>query len=54
MLAEAKAVREFAKSYPSAGNGLPELEARIAALREEQQRVKPGSQRLRQLEAEVV
>ena len=53
MLAEAKAIREFAKSYPSAGNGLPELEARIAALREEQQRVKPGSQRLRQLEADA-
>jgi hypothetical protein len=33
LLDEEKAVREFAKNYPSAGSGLPELEARIAALR---------------------
>jgi hypothetical protein len=53
LVADAKAVRSLAKSVPGLGDALAGMDARIAEIRADRLKVKPGSERLRQLEGET-
>ena len=53
LVADAKSVRALAKSVPCLGDALAGMDARIAELRADRLKVKPGSERLRQLEGET-
>ena len=53
LVAKAKSVRLLVKSIPELGDALAALDARIAELRADRLKAKPGSERLRQLETET-
>ena len=53
LVAKAKSVRSLVKSVPELGDALAALDTRIAGLRADRLKAKPGSERLRQLETET-
>ena len=53
LVADAKAVRVLSKSVPGLDDALAGMDARIEKLRADRLKVKPGSERLRQLEGET-
>jgi chromosome segregation ATPase len=53
LVAKAKSVRSLVKSIPELGVALAALDARIAELRADRLKAKPGSERLRQPETET-
>jgi chromosome segregation ATPase len=53
LVAKTKSIRSLVKTIPELGDALVALDARIAGLRADRLKAKPGSERLRQLETET-